>query len=69
VSAPPPGRLAEIKAAIAVECCVRAGGTLLFIDTDGILKVLDERHISPRLRQLSEKYYNALCWLIHARAR
>jgi len=63
-----PLRLAHIKGAIAVELLVRYGGTCLFIDSDGVLKILDERHITPRVRQLATKYYHALVWLLKARA-
>ena len=59
---------AEIHAAILVERCIWEHGTCLFVDTDGILKVLDKRRITPHLERLAKKHYDALIWLLRARA-
>lgn len=57
----------HLKRAMWVEQSVRKEGTILFIDTDNQLWILDPGLLSPYTKKMIATYHDAICWLIEAR--
>ncbi len=59
--------IAELKAAMATEVLALRAGTMLFVWQDELYTLRPKKH-SPHLRDLCDRYYKSIVWLLEARA-